>query len=96
MRKETFKYIILVICCLFVMIFTFILKEGLYNIKKEDKSLKKNKYIDIGVGIENMYSNRYVDISVEWQKQNKLRKHPNCKKADSSSANKFFYHCAIL
>ncbi len=67
MRKETFKYIILVICCLFVMIFTFILKEGLYNIKKEDKSFIKNKYIDIGVGIENMYSNRYVDISKEKQ-----------------------------
>lgn len=67
MRKETFKYIILVICCLFVMIFTFILKEALYNINKEDKSLKKNKYIDIGVGIENMYSNRYVDISKEKQ-----------------------------
>lgn len=67
MRKETFKYIILIICCLFVMIFTFILKEGLYNIKKEDKSFIKNKYIDIGVGIENMYSNRYVDISKEKQ-----------------------------
>lgn len=67
MRKETFKYIILIICCLFVMIFTFILKEALYNINKEDKSLKKNKYIDIGVGIENMYSNRYVDISKEKQ-----------------------------
>lgn len=67
MRKETFKYIILVICCLFVMIFTFILKEALYNINKEDKSFIKNKYIDIGVGIENMYSNRYVDISKEKQ-----------------------------
>ena len=67
MRKETFKYIILIICCLFVMIFTFILKEGLYNIKKEDKSFIKNKYIDICVGIENMYSNRYVDISKEKQ-----------------------------
>ncbi len=67
MRKETFKYIFLIICCLFVMIFTFILKEALYNINKEDKSLKKNKYIDIGVGIENMYSNRYVDISKEKQ-----------------------------
>lgn len=67
MRKETFKYIILIICCLCVMIFTFILKEGLYNIKKEDKSFIKNKYIDIGVGIENMYSNRYVDISKEKQ-----------------------------
>lgn len=67
MRKETFKYIFLIICCLFVMIFTFILKEGLYNIKKEDKSFIKNKYIDIGVGIENMYSNRYVDISKEKQ-----------------------------
>lgn len=67
MRKETFKYIILVICCLFVMIFTFILKEALYNINKEDKSFTKNKYIDIGVGIENMYSNRYVDISKEKQ-----------------------------
>ena len=67
MSKETFKYIFLIICCLFVMIFTFILKEALYNINKEDKSLKKNKYIDIGVGIENMYSNRYVDISKEKQ-----------------------------
>lgn len=67
MRKEIFKYIFLIICCLFVMIFTFILKEALYNINKEDKSLKKNKYIDIGVGIENMYSNRYVDISKEKQ-----------------------------
>ena len=67
MRKETFKYIFLIICCLFVMIFTFILKEALYNIDKEDKSFTKNKYIDIGVGIENMYSNRYVDISKEKQ-----------------------------
>lgn len=67
MRKETFKYIFLIICCLFVMIFTFILKEALYNINKEDKSFIKNKYIDIGVGIENMYSNRYVDISKEKQ-----------------------------
>lgn len=67
MRKETFKYIFLIICCLFVMIFTFILKEALYNINKEDKSFTKNKYIDIGVGIENMYSNRYVDISKEKQ-----------------------------
>lgn len=67
MRKETFKYIILIICCLCVMIFTFILKEALYNINKEDKSFTKNKYIDIGVGIENMYSNRYVDISKEKQ-----------------------------
>ena len=67
MRKGTFKYIFLIICCLFVMIFTFILKEALYNINKEDKSFTKNKYIDIGVGIENMYSNRYVDISKEKQ-----------------------------
>lgn len=66
MKKETIKYLIVIICCLLIMISTFIIKIYLYEkvIKKDNED---SFYITDNIISEKIFSNRYVYISKEGQ-----------------------------